>query len=66
MGWEEEFERWLVPFLGRLRRNAQRRWVAFSLKGLILPGERKSMQPLAARLAPGDTQQLHHFISTSP
>ncbi|HEX6011178.1 MAG TPA: IS701 family transposase [Geminicoccaceae bacterium] len=65
-GWEDELERWLEPFLARLRRKAQRHWAPFYLKGLILPGERKSVEPLAARVAPGDTQQLHHFVSTSP
>jgi SRSO17 transposase len=64
--WEGELERWLEPFLARLRRQAQRRWAPFYLKGLILPGERKSVEPMAARVAPGDTQQLHHFVSTSP
>jgi SRSO17 transposase len=65
-GWEEELERWLEPFLGRLRRKAQRRWAPFYLKGLIQPGERKSVEPMAARVAPDDIQQLHHFVSTSP
>jgi SRSO17 transposase len=65
-GWEGELGRWLEPFLGRLRRQAQRRWAPFYLKGLILPGERKSVEPMAARVAPGDLQQLHHFVSTSP
>jgi SRSO17 transposase len=65
-GWDAELERWLEPFLGRLRRREQRRWAPFYLKGLILPGERKSVEPMAARIAPGDTQQLHHFVSTSP
>jgi SRSO17 transposase len=65
-GWEEELERWLAPFRQRLRRQAQRRWAPFYLKGLILPGERKSIEPMAARVAPADTQQLHHFVSTSP
>ncbi len=65
-GWEDELERWLEPFLARLRRKAQRRWAPFYLKGLILPGERKSIEPMAARVAPADTQQLHHFVSTSP
>ena len=65
-GWEAEFERWLGPFLARLRRKEQRRWAPFYLKGLILPGERKSVEPMAARVAPGDLQQLHHFVSTSP
>ncbi len=65
-GWENELERWLEPFLAGLRRKAQRRWAPFYLKGLILPGERKSVEPMAARVAPGDTQQLHHFVLTSP
>jgi SRSO17 transposase len=65
-GWEDELERWLAPFLERLRRQAQRRWAPLYLKGLLLPGERKSVEPLAARVAPGDVQQLHHFVSASP
>src|SRR3712207_418521 len=65
-GWEGEFERWLEPFLVRLRRQAQRRWAAVYLKGLLLPGERKSVEPLAARVAPGDAEQLHHLIGGSP
>jgi SRSO17 transposase len=65
-GWEDELERWLAPFLERLRRQAQRRWAPLYLKGLLLPGERKSVEPLAARVAPADTQQLHHFVSASP
>jgi SRSO17 transposase len=64
--WEQDLERWLAPFLQHLRRKAQRQWAPFYLKGLILPGERKSVEPMAARVAPGDTQQLHHFVSTSP
>jgi SRSO17 transposase len=65
-GWEAGLERWLGPFLARLRRKEQRRWAPFYVKGLILPGERKSVEPMAARVAPGDLQQLHHFVSTSP
>jgi SRSO17 transposase len=65
-GWEGELERWLAPFLARLGRKERRRWAPFYLKGLILPGERKSIEPMAARVAPGDLQQLHHFVSTSP
>jgi SRSO17 transposase len=65
-GWEGELERWLEPFLAGLRREAQRRWAPVYLKGLLLPGERKSVEPMADRVAPGDTQQLHHFIAASP
>jgi SRSO17 transposase len=65
-GWEAELGRWLGPFLARLGRKERRPWAPFYLKGLILPGERKSVEPMAARVAPGDLQQLHHFVSTSP
>jgi SRSO17 transposase len=33
---------------------------------LLGPGERKSLEPMADRVAPGEAQQLHHFLSTSP
>ena len=65
-GWEHALERWLEPFLDRLSRQAQRRWAPVYMKGLLLPGERKSVEPMAGRVAPGDVQQLHHFVSTSP
>ncbi len=35
------------------------------VRGLIGPGERKSVEPLADRVAPGDYAQLHHFVCTS-
>ena len=63
--WEEDLERWLEPFRALLNRPAQKRQMAAYLKGLVLPGERKSLEPMAARVAPGDLQQLHHFVSTS-
>src|SRR6201998_2243886 len=31
--------------------------------GLIGPGDRTSVQPMAERLAPGDYDQLHHFVA---
>jgi SRSO17 transposase len=39
-------------------------------KGLLLPGERKSVEPMAARLAPHDVgrthQSLHHLVADTP
>jgi SRSO17 transposase len=39
-------------------------------KGLLLPGERKSVEPIAARLAPDNVRQmhqsLHHVVADSP
>lgn len=38
--------------------------------GLLLPGERKSVEPMAARLAPDNVrrthQSLHHLVATAP
>ena len=64
--WEVEVERWFEPFLARFETAAQRHWAPVYAKGLLLPGERKSVQPIAARVAPGDFEQLHHFIAASP
>lgn len=35
------------------------------VRGLLGPGDRKSVEPLAARLAPDDYGQLHHFVCAS-
>src|SRR5213082_3696568 len=64
--WTEELERWLKPFLNRLAHKARRRMCPLYVAGLIGPGERKSLQPIAARLAPADYDQLHHFIAVGP
>ena len=60
--WEEELARWLEPFLDCLGHKARRRMCPLYVAGLIGPGDRKSVQPMAARLAPGDYDQLHHFL----
>ncbi|MGW3955785.1 IS701 family transposase [Streptomyces sp. NPDC004752] len=45
----------------------QRRWGAVYLRGLLLDGRRKSVEPMAARLGEdGNRQALAHFITTSP
>src|SRR3954466_7380097 len=36
------------------------------VRGLLLEGRRKSIQPMAARLADGDEQGLQQFITDSP
>ena len=58
-----ELARWLEPFLDRLGHKARRRMCPLYVAGLIGPGDRKSVQPMAERLAPGDYDQLHHFIA---
>jgi SRSO17 transposase len=64
-GWEKRFDRFLQPFLEAWRHKKRRLWAPIYLRGLLLPGERKSIEPLAARVAPGHDQELRHFISES-
>ena len=63
--WEQEMVRWMAPFLAALGHKGRRRWAPVYLHGLLGPGDRKSVQPMAARIAPDDHEQLHHFIATS-
>src|SRR6266566_2007239 len=63
LDWEAELRGWLEPFLERLGHKARRRMCPLYVSGLIGPGDRKSVQPMAERLAPGDYDQLHHFVA---
>ena len=62
--WNEELWRWLSPFLARLGHKARRRMCPLYVAGLIGPGDRKSIEPMAQRMAPGDYDQMHHFIAS--
>src|SRR5947199_6415724 len=60
--WKEELGRFLEPFLVRLGHKARRQMCPLYVSGLIGPGDRKSIQPMAERLALGDYNQLHHSL----
>jgi len=60
--WQAALAHWLAPFLDHLGHKARRRMCPIYVAGLIGPGERKSIEPIAARLAPADYDQLHHFV----
>jgi SRSO17 transposase len=62
--WEAALEAWLAPFLAAMTHKARRRWAPLYVRGLLGPGDRKSIQPMAARVSPADTDQLHHFVSS--
>lgn len=49
-----------------MRRADQRRWGEVYLRGLMLDGRRKSIEPMAARLPDGDEQCLQQFVNQSP
>jgi len=52
--------------LAPLARRDQRRWGEVYLRGLMLDGKRKSIEPMAARLADGGEQCLQQFVNQSP
>src|SRR5439155_18289564 len=52
--------------LSPLARRDQRRWGEVYLRRLMLDGRRKSIEPMAARLADGDEQCLQQFVNQSP
>ena len=64
--WHDDLRVWLEPFLAALGRAEQRHWAPLYVQGLLGPGARKSVEPMAERVCPGQTQQLHHFVCTSP
>src|ERR1700759_3910177 len=61
--WKQELERFLTPFLDRLGHRARRQMCPLYVSGLIGPGDRKSIQPMAKQLALGAHDQFHHFIA---
>lgn len=52
--------------LESMARKDQRRWGEVYLRGLMLDGKRKSIEPMAARLPDGDEQCLQQFVNQSP
>ncbi len=61
----DELDRWLAPFLLVLGRKTRRAWAPLYLRGLLGPGERKSLQPMAERLGLGGHGQLQHFVAST-
>src|SRR5439155_15891609 len=61
--WRSDLERWLEPFLAGLSHPARRRMCPLYIAGLIGPGDRKSVQPMAARAGDVGYDQLHHFVA---
>jgi SRSO17 transposase len=53
---------WLEPFVEKLG-HKKRQMCPLYVVGLIGPGDRKSIEPMAARMAPNRYDRLHHLIS---
>src|ERR1700689_49875 len=62
----ERLERFLVDLLEPVGRSERRHWGAVYIRGLLLDGERKSVEPMALRLPDGNVQAMQQFVGQSP
>src|SRR5580658_7822315 len=66
--WEQSAKRlpeFLSPLVQDLGRSERRVGATLYVEGLLMPGQRKSIEPMAERLGV-DAQKLQQFITDSP
>ena len=66
--WERsvgELADFLEPLVAELGRSERRTGATLYVQGLLMPGERKSVEPMAERLGT-DSQKLQQFLADSP
>lgn len=61
----QQLQSFVEEFAAELGRSERRHWCGKYLEGLLREGERKSIEPLAARVG-GDDQALQQFVNQSP
>ena len=62
----KRLEQFLIDLLEPVGRSERRHWGAVYVRGLLLDGERKSVEPMAKRLPDGNEQALQQFVGQSP
>lgn len=62
---EKRLEAFLGELTGFMGRRDRRAWAGAYVRGLLLDGERKSVEPMATRLGKSD-QGLQQFVNQSP
>ena len=62
----KRLEQFLADLLGPLGRRERRHWGSVYVRGLLLDGEGKSIEPMARRLAEGNVQAMQQLIGQSP
>jgi SRSO17 transposase len=63
---DRRLSRFLQELLEPMGRRERRHWARVYLEGLLLDGDRKSIEPMAERLAGADVQSLRQFVGQSP
>lgn len=60
-----DLQKFIEPLVAEMGRSERRESAALYVQGLLMPGHRKSIEPMAERLRV-DSQKLQQFISDSP
>lgn len=60
-----DLQKFIEPLVAELGRSERRESAALYVQGLLMPGQRKSIEPMAQRLCV-DSQKLQQFIADSP
>ena len=63
---EQRLRTFLEDLVSRMGRAERQHWAGLYIRGLLLDGERKSIEPMAARLPGADAQALGQFVNQSP
>ena len=56
----------LAQLIAPMGRAERRHWARVYVSGLLLDGERKSVEPMAARIEGAEVQALRQFVGQSP
>jgi SRSO17 transposase len=65
-GLEARLMHFLEDLLEPMGRRERRHWARIYVQGLLLDGERKSIEPMASRIEGADVQALRQFVGQSP
>ena len=63
---DQRLTTFLEDVLAPLGRKERRHWARIYVQGLLLDGERKSIEPMAERIPGADVQALRQFVGQSP
>ena len=63
---EHRLNHFLQDLLAPMGRSERHHWARVYLQGLLLDGDRKSIEPMAQRIPGADIQALRQFVGQSP
>jgi SRSO17 transposase len=63
---ETRLEHFLRDLIEPMGRRERRHWAQVYIQGWLLDGERKSIEPIASRIAGADVQALRQCVGQSP